>query len=145
MSCMQWIGGANPTTQVAVARMQFGVEHILKLSRPSYAVICGAAHCYRANNLTSADVEPELSTGKTYIHDKLDKQGRPVMLVESSKHITGTTGNHLLSNSRSASSAATNVGSGSSERVCTALFTPLPFALVSLHPMASNRKRQELC
>ena len=36
-----------------------------------------------------AEVAPEAGTGKAYVHDRTDRYGRPVIVVDVSRHVTG--------------------------------------------------------
>ncbi|EPS59177.1 sec14p-like phosphatidylinositol transfer family protein, partial [Genlisea aurea] len=44
---------------------------------------------FRVADLTEESVQMAAETGKAYLHDFLDVHGRPVMIVEASKHIPG--------------------------------------------------------
>lgn len=47
---------------------------------------------------SEADVAAEAATGKAYLHDQKDVNGRPVIIVRASKHITGEV--QLIASSR---------------------------------------------
>ena len=38
---------------------------------------------------SEADVAPEASTGKAYLHSQRDVNGRPVIIIRASRHVTG--------------------------------------------------------
>jgi hypothetical protein len=41
-------------------------------------------------------VQAEFATGKSYLHQHLDIYGRPVLIIESSKHSTGSSNTQML-------------------------------------------------
>lgn len=47
------------------------------------------AHCCRADHIKLEDVKAEYATGKSVVHDKLDKYGRPVLVIKACKHNSG--------------------------------------------------------
>ncbi len=42
--------------------------------------------------LTDADVAEEAATGKAFLHNHTDVNGRPVIVVRAARHITGALG-----------------------------------------------------
>jgi hypothetical protein len=44
---------------------------------------------FRPDHLSYVDVAAEAATGKAYLHDQLDVNGRPVIVVRARLHLTG--------------------------------------------------------
>ncbi|GAX79298.1 hypothetical protein CEUSTIGMA_g6739.t1 [Chlamydomonas eustigma] len=44
---------------------------------------------FQPGSITAADVAAELATGKSYVHEHNDIYGRPVIIIQASKHIIG--------------------------------------------------------